>query len=126
MLAVLALQGVNHQGDDAIKRREDERGPDEQPGQAGVELRVGERQHDQENKDGEVDQPDWINELGNHQLDDAGAVVVIIGQQAETAVEPPAAFAGLNQRGVKRGQPAAVLEAVGERPALGEFVQKML
>ena len=59
-------------------------------------------------------------------LDDAGAVVVIIGEQAETGVEPSAAFAGVNQRDVKLGQPAAVLQAVGERPALGEFVQKML
>ena len=66
----------------------------------------GKRQNDQKNKGGKVNQNDRINELRNHQLRDAGAFVVIIGEQPETGVEPSAAFAGLNQRDVKLGQPA--------------------
>ena len=57
-----------------------------------------------------MNQSDGVNELGNHLLDDAGTVVVIIGEQSETDVEPPALFAGSNQREVKRGQPVERLQ----------------
>ena len=67
-----------------------------------------------------MNQPDGIKKLGNHLLGDAGAVVVIIGKQAETGVEPSAAFAGFNQGDVEFRQPAAELpQRLGEGAALG-------
>ena len=57
-----------------------------------------------------MNQSDGINELGNHLLDDAGAVIVVIGEHAETGIEPAALFAGRNQRQVERGQPVESLQ----------------
>ena len=59
-------------------------------------------------------------------LGDARAVVVIIGEQAETGVEASAAFAGFNQGDVKIGQPGKLSQRFGDSPSLGEFVKDSL
>ena len=101
-----------------IQRRQDERGLEAKQRQAGVEMRIGKRQHDQKNQGGEVNQANRINELRDHLLRDAGAVVVVFGQDAEATVHAAAAFAGGNQGDVEFRQPAAgVLQRVGKSAA---------
>jgi hypothetical protein len=124
--AVLALRGVNQKKRDEIKRRKNERGFCEKKNDARVELRSGERKHDQKNERGEMHQPDGINELRNHLLREAGAVVVIFGEQAKGSVEASAAFAGFNQRDVKFRQPRAeFLQRLAEGKTLREMVQQI-
>ena len=66
-----------------------------------------------------MDQNDGINELGNHLLRHAGAVVVIIGEETKTGIQPSAAFAGFDQGQVKFRQPIRVAQSFGKAFCLG-------
>ena len=102
VFAVFALRGVNGKRDDGVNWNQHPEGFCQVSGQitGQEELREG------KNEDGQMKQHDRINQIGDDLARNAGAVVVVIGEQTETGVEPPAVFAGFNQREVKRGQPA--------------------
>jgi hypothetical protein len=63
-----------------------------------------------------VQQEGRVGQVADHLAREPGAVGVVIGQQPEAGVQPPAVLARLNQREVERRQPvAAALHPIGQR-----------
>ena len=72
-----------------------------------------------------VQQKDRIGQVADHLAREPGAVGVVIGQQPEAGVQPPAVLARLQQREVERRQPvAAALQRIGERAAAGNLLEQ--
>src|ERR1019366_1597428 len=81
------------------------------------------REGEDENR--EVQQADRISQVADNLTREPGAVGVVIGQQPEAGVQPPAVLAGLQQRDVERRQPATGgLQGIGERAALGNLLEQ--
>ena len=115
-----ALRRENHQGDHHVKR-------DQHPYRLAQILHPvarGEELGEGEDEDREVQQKGRIGQVADHLAREPGAVGVVIGQQPEAGVQPPAVLARLQERDVERRQPmAAALQRIGERAAAGNLFE---
>ena len=76
-----------------------------------------------EDEDREVQQKDGIGQVADHLPGHPAAFGIMLGQQAETGVEPAAALAGVNQGQIKWRDPIArVREGLAESEAGGNFL----
>ena len=98
-----ALRRENHQRHHRVKRDQHPQGLAQisDPVAGGEELGEGK----DENR--KVQQEDRIGQVADHLAREPGAVRVVIGQQPEAGVQPPAVLARLQQREVERRQPVA-------------------
>ena len=102
-----ALRRENHQRDHHVERDQHPHGLAQvnDPVAGGEELREG------EDEDREVQQEGRIGQVADHLAREPGAVGVVIGQQPEAGVQPPAVLARLQQREVEGRQPMAASAA---------------